>query len=391
MTFQNKSEEFVYNVTRKSFLSLWSYANPKKPDKNELCDVLTVFGSNVAIFSVKESKLKSDSDHHIQRWKREVIDAGIRSVYGAQKTIRSLPYVIRADGSAGLTLPSEPTIYRIVVGLGSQRKIPIPSGDYGKGFVHVFDEVSFSIIMEELDTAPDLFEYLTKKIVFVSNSAWKDIEGGEEDLLALYLHNGREFPTATNFISIGSGIWDKFLQNPQYINKKEADKVSIVWDNLIEYITKHLLAGTLEPRSNLSDTELALRQMASEHRYQRRLLGDSYNDFLQQSHKVRARLGKSDNATYVFLACPLGDSRQDRTNELLLRCFVARGKFKDRATVIGIATEVYVPNQGFSLDLIYMHKPEWTDEDQKNWDELQSHMHYFEGESKPFGQDEFPL
>ena len=40
------SEEMVFSLCRKSFLSLWSYANPLRAPGKELCDVLVVAGFN---------------------------------------------------------------------------------------------------------------------------------------------------------------------------------------------------------------------------------------------------------------------------------------------------------------------------------------------------------
>jgi hypothetical protein len=125
-------------------------------------------------------------------------------------------------------------VHRIAVGLGSHGKAPITSRDYGKGFVHVFDEEAFLSIMCELDTPSDFFEYLSKKLTFLTNSSHVLLEGGEEDLLAVYLVNDRRFPTATGFISIGTEIWDNFRQPPEYVAKKEAEKASVIWDGLIE-------------------------------------------------------------------------------------------------------------------------------------------------------------
>jgi len=396
MTFKNQSEQFVYNITHRSFLSLWSYANPgKEHGGKELCDILTVFGSNVAIFSVKESKLLSTSPIDIERWMRRAIESSAKQIYGAERSIRSATHIVRSDGSQGLALPSpsEIQVHRIAVSLGSHGKAPIASRDYGKGFVHVFDEDAFLSIMGELDTASDFFEYLSKKLMFLDNSFSVLLEGGEEDLLATYLANDRHFPTATGFISIGAGIWDDFRKHPEYVAKKEADRSSAIWDGLIEYVAAHALAGTLEFGSTLSSTELALRQMAAENRYQRRLLGQAFDNFLQQSAKrVRSRLVISESGViYVFLAKPLDTTREDRARELLARCFVARGKFRDHTTIVGIATEEYVPNQGFSLDLIYVSKPEWTDGDQRAFDEFQSQLSYFTGKPQQLGKDEYPL
>jgi len=326
---------------------------------------------------------------------RRAIESSTKQIYGAERSIRSATHIVRSDGSQGLPLPSQSEfqIHRIAVSLGSLGKAPITSGDYGKGFVHVFDEDAFLSIMGELNTPSDFFEYLSKKLLFLTDTSSVRLEGIEEDLLAVYLANDRHFPAATGFISIGSGIWDDFRQRPEYVAKKKADRVSAIWDGLIEYVAGHALAGTLEFGSTLSNTELALRQMAAENRYQRRLLGQAYDEFLQQSaSRIRSRLVISESGViYVFLAKPLGTSREDRMNELFVRCFIARGKFHDHATVVGIATEEYVPNQGFSLDLVYLFIPEWRDVDQKNFDEAQAHLSYFKGKFQQFGQDEYPL
>ena len=49
----NSTEQFVYRTCRKSFLSLWSYANPRGKPGKELCDILIVCEPDLVIFSVK--------------------------------------------------------------------------------------------------------------------------------------------------------------------------------------------------------------------------------------------------------------------------------------------------------------------------------------------------
>jgi hypothetical protein len=53
----NKAELLVYRLCRKSFLSLWSYMNPRrKPSGKELCDVIVVCEPDVLIVSVKHTR-----------------------------------------------------------------------------------------------------------------------------------------------------------------------------------------------------------------------------------------------------------------------------------------------------------------------------------------------
>ncbi len=395
MTFKNQSEELIFNIAHQTFLSLWSYANPiNGSNGKELCDILTMFGSNIAIFSVKERVLLSDSSCDTDRWKRKVIEASTKQIYGAEKSLVSATHIMRSDGTIGLPLPaqSDRKYFRIAIALGANSKTPTISRDYGKGFINIFTYATFSIIMNELDTAPDFFEYLTKKIDFLTKSPVFPLNKGEDDFLAIYLANDRQFPSAHNFISINSGFWNSFSRLPKYLQKKIADKKSAMWDGLIETISHDTLAGELEFGPSLSEVESVLRKMAAENRYQRRLLGQAFEEFLQHSTKlIESRLVISESGIiYVFLAKPLGTEREERVRELSVRCFIAKGKFLDYSTVIGIATEGYMLDQGFSLDLYYLSKPQWTVDDQKDFDKLQTSLSYFNREPCKFSQDEYP-
>ena len=64
----NRSEDLVYKLCRESFLSLWSYANPKGKNGKELCDVLIVSDPDIIIISVKDIELKTHGDVSVN-WK----------------------------------------------------------------------------------------------------------------------------------------------------------------------------------------------------------------------------------------------------------------------------------------------------------------------------------
>jgi hypothetical protein len=391
----NPSEQYAFSLARRSSLILWSYATPLRALKGrELCDVLIVFGKDIAIISVKEVSLTGKSTTHLDRWKRRAIKASVKQIYGAERWLRSATHVVRSDGSLGLPLPSasKMVFHRIAVALGSMGAASIVSGDFGKGFVHVFDERAFSIILGELDTPADLFGYLNEKAKLASSASHIIMEGGEEDLLAIYLAHDRSLPCPDGILTVGEGIWADFSTRTEYIAKKEADKASPFWDGLIESVSRDALVGNLEFGPSISETEEALRQMAAENRYHRRKLGQSFEDFLRKSSSIRSRLLVTSSGTiYVFLATPNGTNRQDRIKELAARCFVARGKVLKNSIVVGIATEQYIPDKGFSLDLFYMFKPDWTPEDQKALEDFLSTCPYFKGETRrDFDQPEYP-
>ena len=101
------SEQLVFELCKQSFLSMWSYANPRRPDGRELCDALVVFGNRIVIFSVKEIALKQHHDPAIagQRWVRKAVDESRAQLLGARREIAAMNHVVRSDGTAGVALP----------------------------------------------------------------------------------------------------------------------------------------------------------------------------------------------------------------------------------------------------------------------------------------------
>ena len=85
------TEQLLAALCEQSFLKLWSYPNPHRDDGKELCDLLAVFENNVCIFVDRESRKLQGDDATLtdwNRWKREVVDAQVRSVHGVERYLR---------------------------------------------------------------------------------------------------------------------------------------------------------------------------------------------------------------------------------------------------------------------------------------------------------------
>ncbi len=113
-------------------------------------------------------------------------------------------------------------------------------------------------------------------------------------------------------LGLDTGSYERFKKNPQYLRKKEADRSSYIWDQLIEAFTANMLAGTtitdVEHPFTIETHEFAIRHMAQETRLHRRLLGASILSVLEVSHKqdrtIRAMLPHSDSdrdTAYIFM------------------------------------------------------------------------------------------
>ncbi len=398
----NNAEQFVYDICQKSFLVLWSYVNPqgRQPGK-ELCDILVVCDPHVIVVSVKDIKLKDSGKGKVDwdRWRRKAIDDSIRQIKGAVRWLDHAEHVVKKDGSPGLPLPplTRRVYHRIAVAFGGRREVPISSSaEKGKGVFHVLDEKSFYLLLRHLDTISDFVQYLGDKEQFHSRTA-VIINGGEENLLAIYLHNGRQFPGTSDFLMLEDDLWDGLTSKSDFLAKLERDQDSYLWDTCIDALARSILDGSAYFNPGLSNVELVLREMAMEDRFSRRVLSRALLEFLDlaQSRKIRSRMVLSFNrkTTYVFMTAKLEDDPSSRLKELTGRCWVAlneaRKRDREYHTAVGLALGALEP--GHPLELVYLHKDEWTHEDQKTAEKLRDDFGLFRNpQQKCVHEDEYP-
>lgn len=195
---------------------------------------------------------------------------------------------------------------------------------------------------------------------------------------------------------VEDGAWDELIRKPEWGRRKEADRTSYVWDQLIELVAGDALGSGLEVGGK-EESERVMRIMAREDRFCRRMLADAFNAFmaLAAQNEVRARIVSSPSGIdYVFLAAPHTEPRRMRTQELGLRCIVARSKMAAAhrsAPVIGLATERHSPGAGSSLDAVMLDIPEWTPEWQSNADGIVRDLGYFAApQYSRASDDEYP-
>ena len=289
------SERALAKLARKAFLSLWSYPNVHsdegrtggRGDGKELVDLLVVFGNDVLLFSDKHCAFHSDVDIKVAwpRWYKRAIEKSARQLAGAESFLRRFPSRVFVDKSCQTRLPvalPDPSVARyflIAVTRGGHEAAARHFGGGSSGslmlnsmleedahythpfevgfplkscrFVHVLDEVTVEALLEELDTVPDLVDYLTCKERYFGESGAIMHIAGEEELLARYMCtmvNGRhtlpKVPPGADFISLVEGDWDFYRSSPQRAAKLEADQGSYMWDALIEYQASFVRAGT---------------------------------------------------------------------------------------------------------------------------------------------------
>ncbi|OCQ99311.1 hypothetical protein AMR42_00275 [Limnothrix sp. PR1529] len=399
----NDSEQFVYDICSNSFLSLWSYINPQGKDPGkELCDVLIVCNPHVIIISVKDIKLKNTNDPMVdwKRWQRKAIEGSIKQIKGAIRWLDQLDYVVQKDGSRGLNLPlpSERIYHRIAVAFGGEREVPISSSIEEGDFFHILDEKSVFLILRHLDTISDFVDYLINKEVLLSNTSII-INGGEENLLAIYLHNGRQFPTGVDMVLLENDLWEEINNKPEFQAKLRRDTISYIWDDLIEVFCQGGFDREDWLSSNMSDFEIAIRVLVKENRFSRRLLGSAFKDFLElkKMGRVSSRCMQSMSGVgYVFFAYASNSTFEERKRELLVRCFASLCQFHECSTVIGVGVNIpgQKPKYGYSSDLVLLQAQnnQWSEEDLRQAKYCRDELGFFKNPNKTqLHEDEYPV
>ena len=193
---------------------------------------------------------------------------------------------------------------------GAHLQTPFTIGvlDRGKPFVHVFDEFSLKVVLGELDTATDFVTYLRAREVFLSDQTTAVWAAGEELLISAYLitmvgdeHSfiPRTEGGAPDTILFDESHYAGLTKRREHQDKKRADEPSYFWDELIERFIKlgdpKLLLANHQQEYN--ESEQALRLLAAEGRFGRRVLSDCFKGLLIAAQETpgrrRARLGPS--------------------------------------------------------------------------------------------------
>lgn len=399
------SERYLGVLARKAFLSFWSFQNPFTDESGgrELCDLLVVFGNDVIVFSDKHCNFSNSHAVEVSwpRWFRSAIEKSAKQLAGAKSFIEQHAHRIFLDSACKYPLPLHmPSREHLRLHLVAVTRGSVPAGEqyWGNGssgslvintmlhdddhktrpfmvgwplkkrlFVHVVDELTLEVLLGEMDTAPDLIEYLRKKEDYLCKAGVDFVISGEEDLLASYLLNHTDdgasgfafpvFPDGMKLVTFEEGGWSHFRASGAYAKWKAVIANSYLWDELIEHQTSHIQNSTAQvlrqsdnASSDVHAHEEVLRAMAQEGRIGRKLLSENLKDVLTRSFAedrfcktivLPSRPGRA----YVFMVLRRDRSvteevyRAIRRNSLLGYCRAARLRISGIQEVVGIATE----------------------------------------------------
>ncbi len=451
----NHSERYLASLCRRTFLSTWSYPNIYRAERRgdgsvqskEVCDLLVVFESDVLLFSDKDIVFPQSDDIHKDwaRWYRRAIKKSAAQLYGAERVIRDADQLFldpALKNPLPLLLPNSSSmrLHRILVAHGASERCrnslggngtlmikpsligddhvrPIADGgipfaigriEVAKGFIHVLDDSSLHLLLQTLDTARDLIAYLLKKEELLLSGRIGLITG-EEGLLGLYLSDiddtGNHFfrlPPGDSEVNIDESWWHRYRTGREAPSKEAADRVSYLWDAMIERFAKHFRDGTSEHAMTTVEQNRLLQFFAREGRLHRRGLVKTIIDMLENTKPNMRRLRVVEPTTagdphWLFLVFPYHkhfsyeQNREARRGFLYACALVTRLVYPGAVDIVGYATE---SGQGrvSSEDALYFDGRLWTEAMEREARTLQRKFHILlSGNYVSFNEREYPM
>ena len=426
------TEHLLSTLCERTFLKLWSYPNPCKDGGKELCDLLVVFDNQIFIFFDREKRLDFTGDKDPQvswtRWKRGVIDAQIKTVKGAERYLASgRPVFLDTKKSVPFPMPfalENAVFHKFIVAHGAAeackmdseknvsgslaiaysngpRNVPFPFFiDLDKDDpIHILDSHSLPLMLSELDTIFDLTKYLEAK-----EEAVKKYEMltycGEEDLLAHYFLNFDEarkihfigtLEEDVNALMIGEGEWADFVETKVYKSTKKANKISYLWDEIIQRTSEFALEGRTMGRNPL-EGKGAIQEMAKEPRFMRRALSSHMYRSIENFPDEPAELFRSMSfmpsferkKAYIFMQLHLPgrvssepDFREKRQTILEGACGAAKNNYPDLEIIVGILIEPPKHANEIAEDFAALYCPTWSEEERKHYEKIADQFGFF--------------
>ncbi len=380
------AEAFVYELAKKSFLEDWCYKNPLMPNGKELCDLLIVFGDTAIIWQIKDLKLNERG-----KYKKSGVIKNLKQLTSAKHRLFNLKVPIELENPRRGKELFDPRpikqIYLISALLGKGEEFfsfaEILKGD---NLIHTFTRDFTELILNELDTIKDFVAYIKEKEKLIFSEKQITLFGGEEELLGLYLENERSFEafSKSTLLLIQEGIWKHYQRRPEYKAKKKEDKISYLWDSILNR------AYTCGP-----GYEAVAKELASTNRFERRILSKSFYGahILANNEKEKntfRRMFQTKGVTYCFVFLDEIRSREERRALLGNVCFVARGLIKENKKVIGIATEMKIRPM-CSYDFCFLELPTWDYKVEKQLKIIQKKTKIFTNTNLQYiNEDEYP-
>lgn len=410
----DETEKIIGKIAEIVALRDFVVRNPKfkkqSGQEKELTDILIPFGETVISIQVKSKVINTDKSEHgvINARIQKIINSAIGQLANTRKIIDE-GKVRHFKNSHGINVPLDcPNINDVkgivLVGIYDQNNAHvriensfIHKHDMG---IHVLDIADFYAISSEIDTIPDLIDYLAIKSRILHEEKMS-VDTNELDFLATYKTEPDVIEKVVKdehgHIVILPGIWDEYQSGSAKAIKRrnELNQFSYLVDMTIEQmsesigyipIEKNPVNGEDMTPGTVEDYWIVISELSKLKRLDRRIFGEKMKEKMERANNPKygegysVLLTKPDEAI-LFYSTSLND-RSERLSRLAVLAGTAYVA-KDLRQIVAIATEP-LSGYGRSFDVIA-----YKDVDIQNKVELREQAKHMFGERKHYEGHEY--
>jgi hypothetical protein len=340
----------------------------KKHKGKEIADILYYFGDTIVIFQLKTRILPSNniiSENEVDRIDKKINEA-IGQIKSSLNQINSRElFELKTSRGFKIKLEKEKILKKIgvvIIGLENKegdnmsREIEVFYGYQNKFNVpiHIFTLNDFEVILGELDTFPDLCDYLDKREkLFTKESIVNYFD--ELDLLSVFLFDRNSIIQAINEntkLVIEPNTWEEIKDADVNREFKSSIKISYYIDSIIDFFHSSVGYKIYDEffqtrEGSVSQYLKAVYELSSLNRLMRKQLAEEFYikavKAMHEGHGYTFIYINEINVSFVFLSC--NDNRKNRREFLGTLCVSAYSileeivQEKECKKLVGIATE----------------------------------------------------
>jgi hypothetical protein len=314
----SRSESYLFQLAERAFLKPWAIPGPAYKASKEISDLVIPFGDDVIIVSDKACDFDIGKGLELawSRWSRATTTESIKQLKGAMRRLEMPDTEVFVDPGASepLAFPLAPADRRryhlVAIARPSKDPVELPAGwaglRYGDAvvgqpftfgplfvgdqFVHLFDGETIDLLLDRLDTAPDFVAYLSARAAALRGGGFRF---QEPDLLAhatLNWMQGRGYridgpgPVLSQEIE---GLWARFAGSERDLAMAEKNQPSRFIDVTVGDFHREYLAAQATPQGHhdAGNHEVAMRILAQESRFSRRMIVSTLIDLLEEPNQ----------------------------------------------------------------------------------------------------------
>ncbi len=359
------AEQRCLKVLQRAAHKDFTFANPRKADGKEFADAAVWIGDTLAIVQSKSRHLPETNGRTdleaLNTYVRKTVHVAVKQASGARRALYQGTVITLENSRRGSVTLDRSVVNRVFLIVLLDERLPFSSLDElgvkaGPGsdqFPHIFYLNDLELVLAELDTPSDFFDYLEAREELQRRGKY-DVSD-EMDILAYYLLHGRGFPPAEKEDEVGwidlDGFWQQYTEGggPRD-QRREADAISYYVDSVIDFA--HTAGGQYIRAAELLATLTRLERRMVAKRAWEKALAAVHSDRPRYDAVLLSRAG-------FGLVMMYSKEKRGRRAEILQGLTTLAQHIFNVQTMLGVASEP-ADQERTSFDFLRIDAPGFT-------------------------------